>query len=131
MTKIQVLKYNQSFMTWIGIYSYNLIETTNEFISSPIAWFIVINLLIVMISSAVFIQKNLSDFKAALETLLVIVAAIQSLGAYLNIASNMDKVKAVHFKLQEIVDQSMFFFVLLTLFLAKIGKKYHSKFIEL
>lgn len=111
MAKIQVLKYNQSFMTRIGIYSYNLIEPTNEFISSPIAWFIVINLLIVMISSAVFIQKNLTDFKAALETLLVIVAAIQSLGAYLNIAFKMDKVKAIHFKLQEIVDQSKIFII--------------------
>lgn len=110
MAKIQILKYNQSFMTRIGIYSYNLTEPTNEFISSPIAWFIVINILIGMISSAVFIQKNLTDFKAVLETLLVIIGVIQCLGGYLNIASKMDKVKAVHFKLQGIVDQSKIFY---------------------
>lgn len=98
-------------MTRIGIYSNNLFNPTNKCINLSLAWFIVFNLLMVLISSTVFIEKNLSNFKAVLETVLVMVAAIQSLGAYLNTAVKTHKVKAVHLKLQEIVDKCMFFYI--------------------
>lgn len=104
MDKFNVLKYNQKFMSWLGIYSYQLKESTIEFYKSPLAYFILFHLVMVIISCIVFVHESM-DFKKKLEAILLIFAAIQASGSFLNVALKMRKVKALHLALQEIVDE--------------------------
>lgn len=67
MEKIQVLKYNQAYMAWLGIYSYRLTEPTNEFFKSIVAWFFMFDsFVMIIISSVLYIIKYMSDINAAL-----------------------------------------------------------------
>lgn len=103
--KFKVLKYNQSFMTWIGIYSHNVWKPTNEFYNSFSSHFNIISLALCIISSAIFVFQNPSNLKRVLEALVVMVGCIQALGAYLNIGHKMKKMKVLHLTLQDIADQ--------------------------
>lgn len=61
-----------------------------------------------MISSGLFVYKNVSQFELALHTSLIVIAGFQCGGMVLGVGLKMDKVKALHIKLQEIVDKSTF-----------------------
>lgn len=109
MSKFNVLKYNQAFMAWLGIYSHNLLEPTNEFFKSFVAYFIVINLLTGLYGSAAFAEKNRSALLSAMK---ICMAAVQSIGSFLNIGLKMRKIKALHLALQQFVNEGMWFFSL-------------------
>lgn len=93
--RIEVLKYNQIFMSWIGIYSYRLTEPTNEFIKSKIAF-----LFVTTVS-----YTDVAEFQVVLVAVAVIIGAAQTGGAYTNVGLKMKQVKVLHLKLQEIVDE--------------------------
>lgn len=114
-------------MSWLGIYSYQLKESTIEFYKSTLAYFILFHLMLLFFSCIVFAHES-QDFKKKLEAIPLIVAAIQAFGSFLNVALKMKEIKALHLKLQEIVDEGNFFFVF-QLFCFKVSfcKKKSSK----
>lgn len=106
MAQFNVLQYNQSFMAKIGIHSYRIAEPTNEFLQSPIAFFIPFVLIVChVISSAVFISQNSQQFEAVLQAIFLMIAGIQSLGMYFSVGLKMKEVKILQLKLQQIVDE--------------------------
>lgn len=108
MAKFKVLKYNQMFMSRLGIYSYHLNESTVEFHKSPLAYFILFHLILLVTSCSVSMCSSV-DFRKKLEAILLIVAASQAIGSYLNLALNMKDVKALHIELQEVVGKGMIY----------------------
>lgn len=125
MVKFEVLKKSQSLMSLLGIYSYRLTEPTNEFFKSPIALHILVTLISTqMISSGLFVSKNLEQFTMAIDGLLVCIAGTQSSGMFFSIGLKMKKIKLLHLKLQDIVDavvSSMFHFSPLFSFSPKLN----------
>lgn len=106
--RIEVLKYNQIFMSLIGIYSYRLTEPTNEFIKSKTAYLFVTTVIAGILMSIAYILVNYTDvaeFQVALVAVAVIIGAAQTGGAYTNVGLKMKQVKVLHLKLQEIVDE--------------------------
>lgn len=108
MVKFKVLKNNQSYMSYLGIYSSRLTEPTNEFFKSIGCYFNVIAMLTAFIGCTVFVSKyHSSDVKDALGSFKLCFSASQCLGAFLGIGLNMIKVKALHLELQQIVDEGL------------------------
>lgn len=108
MLPFKVLKYNQALMAKIGIYSYRLTEPTNEFFNSSSTYFILFHVIVfVLIGGIVYATNNVSDFTIVLETCVTIIGGIQCGGMYLSIGLKMRKVKALHLKLQKIVDDAV------------------------
>lgn len=99
------MKYNQQFMEKLGFHSYRLTDPTNEFFKTPIVYLVMFILSAFSISSTItFAYKNFSRFDAALEAIFIFIAGVHGLGMYLSVGLEMTKVKALHNKLQEIVD---------------------------
>lgn len=106
MKSLNVLKYNQKLMAAIGIYSHNLTGPGNEFFKSMVTYyylFVVLGLFI--LSSGSFAFKNMDKFLDALEAMSMVIVGIQCGGMHLSIGLNMKAVKALHLKLQGIVDE--------------------------
>lgn len=105
MSKIHVLKYNQIFMTPLGLYSYRLTEPINEFYTSIAPYYIAFFVFIFLtFSTAVFTFQNVSQINLALQNVSLFIAGIQCAGMYINIGNNMKNIKVLHLKLQGIVD---------------------------
>lgn len=108
-SKFKVLGYNQAFMSRLGIHSQNLIEPSNEFFKSPVSYVILFVILVfVIISSAMYMFKNFTDFELAIQAFVVVIAGIQTGGMFISIGLKMKTVKMFHIKLQEFVDKGWF-----------------------
>lgn len=105
MSKIKVLKHNQTYMSWLGIYSYRLTEPTMESHKYILAYHNLIFPIFSIVSSAVFVYENPSELQAVLETILVMIALYQAECTFLNTALQMKNIKLLHLKLQDVVDQ--------------------------
>lgn len=123
MVKFKVLKNNLKYMTHLGIYSDNLTEPTNEFFESISSYYVLISIILAFTASAVFILKNSSDVKPSLGAMKICVGVVQCGGMFLGIGLKMIKVKALHLKLQSIVDEGnlinyihAYFFFLISFF---------------
>lgn len=119
MSKFNVLNNNQAFMTRLGLYSYRLTEQSVELFKSHFSYFMILFLTLGISLSVMFVYHflmngNLNDLKPLVEALVVVIAGCQTLPAYLAIASKINAVKALHLKLQSVVDKG---FVLSVLFL--------------
>lgn len=109
MSNLKVLGYNQAFMAMIGINSHRLTDPTNEFFSSFMSYFILLNgIIFTTVSSSVFAFTHLSHIQIALETFLIVIAGMQSCGMFLSVGLKMKKIKLLHLKLQAIVDKGNF-----------------------
>lgn len=105
MTKFEVLQINKILENKC-IYSYHLTSPIHNFWKSASTYYILLVLTCFPItSSSVFVYRNLSQFELALQTIRIVIAGFQSAGMFLSIGSNMDNVKALHFKLQKIVNE--------------------------
>lgn len=104
--RIEVLKNNQLLMTWIGIYSHSPTNQNLKAFHTYAAYYMHIICIFGILFSTIFVLDNPSDFQEVLEALLVIVAASQGYGSYLTVGSKLREVKSLHFKIQEIVDES-------------------------
>lgn len=103
--KFHVLKFNQNLMARIGINSHHLTGSKNEFLRSFAVYYILFNLIaLCIISSTVFAYQNSDHIEVALLTILVIVAGFQSSGMFLSVGLNIQTVKTLHLRLQEIVN---------------------------
>lgn len=109
MSKFKVLKNNQAYMAWLGIYSHDLLEPTNEFFKSFSSYYILIFMLIALWGSAVFIQENWSvQVKPTLGAIKISFTAAQVFSSFSSVGINMNKIKALHLGLQQIVDDGMY-----------------------
>lgn len=111
-------------MSWLGIYSYRLTESKNEFFTSigtPLILFPLITL--AMISSGFFIYEHLNHFTEVIETAIVFIGGTQGIGMFVSYGLQMNKIKQLHISLQEFVDHgksfewNAFWFFFQTIFL--------------
>lgn len=65
-------------------------------------------MLFTIISTAAFIYKNYTDSELIINALVLVLAGIQSIGMFISISLNMNKIKMLHLKLQEIIDTGNF-----------------------
>lgn len=108
MENFKMLQANQYFMGLMGIYPEDLTESTTQFFRLIPNYYIICVTILNIICCGAFIYLNPTDFVAALEAIMVILAVIQGLCMYLTIGTNWTKVKALHLELQTIVDNSTF-----------------------
>lgn len=106
MSKFQLMELNLKLMSWLGIHSYRLKEPINEFFHSFFTYFNLVHAIIfVIISSVWFAMTNISQAGIMLEACMIAIAGLQYSGMFLSIGLKMKKVKSLHLKLQEIVDE--------------------------
>lgn len=109
MAKFKVLENNQKFMGWLRIYSHDLTTPTSEFFKSPLTFYcFLINYSAMLACTVYFLEYKSSDIKTALGGFKITIALIQCGGVHLNIGLHMQKVKAMHLKLQETVDEGIY-----------------------
>lgn len=105
MNKFKVLQSNQNLMAQLGISSHRLTYQKNEFFDSKSVWCIsFVHIIFTTIASSMFAYKNVSNFAIALDAFSCSLAGMQGCGMFFSIGLNMKKVKALHLKLQKIVD---------------------------
>lgn len=103
--RFKVLLNNQAYMARLGIYSYDLKNPTNvEFFKNFMSYYILASATICNISSAEFIHQNYTEVKQSLNAFKIIISALQFGGMFLYVGLNLEKVKALHLELQEIID---------------------------
>lgn len=105
-SRIEVLRNNQLWMSWIGIYSHSPTNQNLKAFRTYVAYYMLFHMTTGISFSAIFVHDNPSDFQGVLEALLVIVAASQGYGCYVTVGSKLKEVKSLHFKIQGIVDKS-------------------------
>lgn len=109
MEKFKVLKNHEFVLNKLGLQtglSKPFRTKTNVFFKSFAIYYILLNIIVFEISCSFFIYQNASDFNNALRTGFHIVAVFQILGMFLVYGANINKIWAVHFKLQELTDQA-------------------------
>lgn len=107
MEKLKVLKYNQAYMTHLGLYSNHLTKPTNELFKSLFYYYVSLTSTASLLGGAAFIYENPNDVKPALGAFKIAFSAIQCYGMYLGIGLNVIIVKALHLKIQQIVDEGI------------------------
>lgn len=106
MSKIHVLRNNQIYMSFLGLYSYNLEEPTNEFFRTFGSYYVVFTLLLCSYGCGAFVSKNWSvNVSGSLGAIKIGFAMIQSVGSFVNIGLNKRHIKAIHLELQQSVDE--------------------------
>ena len=109
MARFEVHKYNQAFMAFIGIHSYNLTDPSNEFFKSFATFYHLFTAFtFFIISSSVFVYWNWPNLEIILEPFLESMSGLTYGGMLLSIGLNMEKVKLLHLTLQQIVDEGKF-----------------------
>lgn len=104
-SRFTVLKHNQNYMARLGLYSYRLHEKTNEYAKTFAAYFIQLSMLMAMFVSALFIYVYVSvELKASLGAFKIIIGTGQCAGTFFCLGMKLSKIKALHNKLQELVD---------------------------
>lgn len=107
MSKFKVLKYNQAYMTPLGIYSNRLTDLTNENFKSISWYFTPVTMLIVFVASATYIASYPSDIKGSLGALKMCFGAVQCGGMFFGVGIKLIKMKELHGELQQIADQGI------------------------
>lgn len=106
MAKFKVLKLNENIMFRLRIYSHHLINPTNDFFKSITVYYFLFSLIACAISSAVFVYQNISELGNALRSSIIVVGIGQAIGMFMWFGLKIVSVKALHLKLQEIVDET-------------------------
>lgn len=109
MSKFKVLEYNQSVMARLGIHSHHLHANTNEFLKSFVTWYYLCTIIFFIFGSIMFICINWPAYEVISEPCLIAVGCMQVLGMFIGVGLKMKKVKKLHLRLQEIVDNSTYF----------------------
>lgn len=112
MFKFKVLESNQRVMAWIGIHSHRLTEPTNEFFKSVASLYILFTVGFFIFGSIMYVVLNWPHYDAISEPCLIAVGCLQVGGMFLGIGLKMKKIKLLHLRLQEMVDEgneSLFF----------------------
>lgn len=104
MVKIEVHKYNRAFMSPLGIHSYKVKEPTIELFYTPGAHYGIVVLTFSLVSTFAYFYQNMDEVKEALESFKIFVGASQSGACGLIVGFQMRKMKTLHMKFQELVD---------------------------
>lgn len=108
MVKFDVLKYNQAYMSWLGLHSYRVTEPINEFFPSIGSCYMVPLIGVAFVTSTVFVFKHYdTDVMASVGALKLFFSAFQCGGMFLGFGSKMIQVKALHLELQRLVDEGI------------------------
>lgn len=106
MVKFKVLQITEVLRQRIGIYTWHLTHPDHNFFNSKSTyWVLFFQISGLITSSALYVLKDSTELAFQLQTTIVVIAGIQSFGMLLGVGCNMKKVKALHYKLQEIVDK--------------------------
>lgn len=105
MKRFNVLESNRKLLFHLGLYP-KLTGPPNEFLKSVTAYHILmIAFVFFIISSMMFVIQNLEqNIGVAIETFIMVIGGIQFGGMFLNVRLNSKTVKALHLKIQEIID---------------------------
>lgn len=107
--KMQVFKYNQWWLTWLGISSKRLNEPTNDFFTTINSYVMIISMTVSMpICGAYALYLSRDDLQRFFQAFYIVSAGIQCVGAYLSIGNNMILVKSVMNEVQRISDSGEF-----------------------
>lgn len=109
MTKFKVLRKNEMFLNFVGIYLDPSSKPTNRFLAFFVRHYILISQLNGFLISAAFILKYPSDIKASMGALKVCVGVCQCAGMFLGVKNKLMKTKALQGEFQEIVDKGNYF----------------------
>lgn len=100
----KVLELIEQFMIWLRIFTHPLNDSAAVFSISM--YFVSLDMLALIVTSAAYVYQNLSNIVDALRTGMVVVGLSQALGMFLCVGWNIGIVKMLHMKLQAIVDQA-------------------------
>lgn len=106
MGKFKVLSSNEMLMNRLRIFTHRLNDPINDFFKSITTYYFALNIMAFIVTSGVFVYENRSHLIVALRTAMVVIGCSQALGMFLSVGTNMLKVKALHLKLQSIVDET-------------------------
>lgn len=108
MTQFTVLKNNGNLMKRLGFFSHDsLTSQSNDFFKSPWTYFVLFISPSFILSTAVFVYRNVTtQLNTALRTGIVLLGECQSFGVFNSFGNQMQNIKAMHLKLQKIVDES-------------------------
>lgn len=110
MVKFSVLQRNQVQMAWMKLSSFDLTKPTNQYFRSFSTYYILVTAILGnVVSSAVFILQNLSNFEIVLDTCIVLIAGFQYGCMFFSVGVNSNTVKALYLKFQKIVDDGKLF----------------------
>lgn len=110
ITKMKVLQYNQYYLNVLGLSSDRLTEQTDEFLKTMNCYVLLFGLGgLLFPCSAIFGINHVYNIKLALKSLLLVCGCLQCVGSYISIGIKMKKVKQMHLKIQDYVDNGNFF----------------------
>lgn len=102
---MNILQYNQFYLNLLGLSSHRLMEPTSEFLKTQNCYVLLFGLGGLMLpTSALFGIYNINNITLALKSILMLCACVQCLGSYISIGLKMKKVKQIHLKIQDFVD---------------------------
>lgn len=106
MAQFIVLSSNEKLMNRLRIFTNRLNDPINEFFTSITTFYFAFNIMVFIVTSGVFVYENRSNLIVALRTAMVVIGCSQALGMFFSVGINMPKVKALHLKLQKIVNET-------------------------
>lgn len=105
LEKLIVLKYHR-LLTRFGIFSIRFGKKVTAYLKLLAPFYILLSLISFILSCAVFIYQNDVDFNETLRSCFHIVAISQAIGMFYCYGINVNRMQAIHHKLQELVDQA-------------------------
>lgn len=105
MAKFKVHKYIQAFLAPMGMHSYKPEEPTIELPKRVFAYYALISLIFSIISSIMFFYTHLDDVKEALQAFKICAGTFQSGICIFALGFQLKKIKTLHLRLQEIVNE--------------------------
>lgn len=105
---MKVLKFCLDYLTFLGICSDRLYESTNEFLQTINSYVFLFGFFGPLLSfSAAYIFKNFSNVELSTNAMIVLSAGIASFGGWFTIGLKMKTVKLLYREIQAIVDAGM------------------------
>lgn len=106
MAKFKVLANNQIFLSFLGIRFDRSSQETNEFFKSILPYFFLIVSICSVLSAAAFIHSSWPHLEIILQSASIASFGMsQSVGVFFAFGLKMKRVKALNFRLQDIVDE--------------------------
>lgn len=107
---MKVLKYNQYYLTLLGISSNHLTGLTNEFGNFVSNYILVFGLVGCMFTcSTIYAYQHMYQLTLALRAILLVCGSLQCAGSYISFGQKMSNVKRLQLKMQEFVDKGELF----------------------
>lgn len=115
MTKLKVLKYNQTILTQMGLYPYRCTEPSAQLKSALFAFYFLLwtEAIFGVFSSSAYIYEHWPRLDIVSQPCLIVVGDSVCFVMVLSVGLKLKAVKVLHLKLQEIVDAGEYFLLFL------------------